>query len=224
MLTAVATLANISAFAQSPDTHGACISTETPSIDGDIPGSTYEWGILGGSEGDDWTLTPTTGTTVTIEWKTPGDYTLWSQETNQWGCIGPKTEIAVTVASFTVLDATTSICSTTQPGESGTPKDVVGITLPTEGSCNATHTYTIDKWIITSIDNIDQVTPGEDNAELNVDLTSADAIENDIYTNETAAPVTLTYHITPYAGTVEGSEFLVSVTVYPQVKAPKIKW
>ncbi len=220
MLTAVAMFAG-SVYAADA-THGACVSTsENPSIGSPISGSTYEWGIEGG-DGSEYTITPTVGTAVTIEWLKTGVFTLWSQETSEHSCIGPKMEIEVTVSSFTALDPTANnICSILEDGTGG---DVIGATLPVDGWCGGVVTQTIDKWIINSIDNVDKVTPASTNAQTSVGLTDKNAIFNDKYTNDNPDIVVLTYHITPYADSVEGTPFKVEVSVYPQVKKPVINW
>ncbi len=204
-------------------THGACVSTsESPSIGSPISGSTYNWGIEGG-DGSEYTITPTEGTTVTIEWLKTGVFTLWSQETNSHSCIGPKMEVEVTVSSFTTGNLGNGICSATQA--TGAAVDVVSVNLPTEASCGGSALSTpIDKWVIESIENIDLVTKGTGNAQIGVELTSPDAIANDSYTNTSDTEVVLTYNITPYIGTVAGSPFTVTVTVYPKVKKPTINW
>lgn len=204
-------------------THGACVSTsENPSIGSPISGSTYEWGIEGG-DGSEYTITPTVGTAVTIEWLKTGVFTLWSQETNAHSCQGPKMEIEVTVSSFTAEDDSNSICSATQAVDAA--KDVVSVNLPTEASCGGSALPTpIDKWVIESITNIGQVTPGAGNATVGAELTDAGAIANDSYTNASDTEVVLTYNITPYIGALAGSPFTVTVTVYPEVKKPTINW
>ncbi|MCQ2369443.1 MAG: hypothetical protein MJ007_03070 [Paludibacteraceae bacterium] len=225
MLTAVAMLTSMSTYAQSPTpTRSACASStpETPSVKNPITGSTYNWGIDNGTEGTDWELTPKEGTGVSVTWLKPGTYTFWSQETSTYNCVGPKYVIDVVVESFTADDpAANNVCSILEDGTGG---DIIGAILPTEGKCGGVVTQTIDKWIITSIDNIDKVTAAGTNAKLNEDLTSSDAISTDKYTNATTDVVELTYHITPYANGTEGAPFEVKASVYPQVKAPEIEW
>ncbi|MCQ2360418.1 MAG: hypothetical protein MJ009_02910 [Paludibacteraceae bacterium] len=205
-------------------THSACVSTsESPSIGSPITGSTYKWGIEGGTSGTDWTLSTDEGTSTTIEWLNAGTFTLWSQETNEHSCIGPKMEIEVTVSSFTTNNLSNGICSTSQA--TGSAVDVVSVNLPTEASCGGSKlSSSIDKWVITSIDNLDKVTAGAGNATVGAELTDAGAIANDSYTNASDTEVVLTYNITPYIGALAGSPFTVTVTVYPEVKKPTINW
>lgn len=225
MLTAVAMLTSVSVYAQSTNpTRNACVSStpETPSVKNPITGSTYKWGFDNGTSGTDWELTPTEGTQVSVTWLKPGTYTFWSQETSEYNCVGPKYLIDVVVSSFTAADpAANNVCSIL---EDGTGDDVIGAILPVDGECGGAITQTIDKWIINSIDNVDKVTPASTNAQIGAELTDKNAISTDKYTNATADVVALTYHITPYAGSIEGTPFKVEVSVYPQVKAPEIEW
>jgi len=201
-------------------TQVVCPSTTAKAyeIDPATPLSTYNWDIDNGTEGTDWSIDTKTGTAVNVIWTTAGDYTFWSQETNQYNCIGPKTTITVTVSPAPVVDpVSNNICSATQK-VAGTTVDVVNLELP-----QAKNAATVGKWDITSVD-LNGVTPAAGNATIPYKTADKDYIKNDAYTNSTTAPVNVVYHVTPYAGECAGDEFTVTVTVYPEVKAPVIKF
>lgn len=197
-----------------------CSST-TPKnyeIDPATEGSVYNWDIIGGEEGTDWSIDSKTGTSVNVVWTTVGDYTFWSQETNKYSCIGPKTQITVTVSPYPIVDpVSNNICSATQ-GLSGTSVDVVDVELP-----QSNNGVEVTMWSITKIDIPSDVTPGEGNTGEG-DKTTSYAIMYDAYTNASADPVDVVYHVTPYAGECPGPEFLITITVYPEVKAPTIRF
>ncbi len=218
MLTAVAMFAGGAYAAEQT----ACVSTtNSPSIDSPASGSIYNWGFDEGSTGTDWTITPndTEGTSVTIEWLKKGNYTLWSQETNAQGCKGPQAKMTISVASFEAITVQPyPICSKTDEQ----PDVVAGIELPTNGKCGSS-SYNIDKWFIKSI-NLNGVTAGFGNKQAEVELTSNTDLANETFKNTTGSAADVVYTIIPYAGSIEGSEFTISLTVYPVLTAPKIIW
>ncbi len=215
IVTLVTSFAATSAFAQA--TQGLCISSFTYEIDPATSGSTYNWGIDDGTEGTDWTISATTGTSTEVDWKVAGTYSLWSQETNSYGCVGPKGYVTVTVSDRPETpNLTNNICSATQ---AGAEVDVVNVTLASGFS----------KFVFKGVVIPSDVTGASGNASLTPgdEVTDVDVIKNDAYTNAGTAPANVVYTFAPYSATcgdVEGAEFTVTVTVYPEVKAPTIKF
>lgn len=215
IVTLVTSFAATSAFAQA--TQGLCISSFTYEIDPATSGSTYNWGIDNGTSGTEWTMSATTGTSTEIDWKVAGTYSLWSQETNSYGCVGPKGYVTVTVSDRPETpNLTNNICSATQ---AGSVVDVVNVTLASGFS----------KFVFKGVVIPSDVTGASGNASLTPgdEVTDVDVIKNDAYTNAGTAPANVVYTFAPYSATcgdVEGAEFTVTVTVYPEVKAPTIKF
>lgn len=215
IVTLVTSFAATSAFAQA--TQGLCISSFTYEIDPATSGSTYNWGIDNGTSGTEWTMSATTGTSTEIDWKVAGTYSLWSQETNSYGCVGPKGYVTVTVSDRPETpNLTNNICSATQ---AGSVVDVVNVTLASGFS----------KFVFKGVVIPSDVTGASGNASLTPgdEVTDVDVIKNDAYTNAGTAPANVVYTFAPYSATcadVEGKEFTVTVTVYPEVKAPTIKF
>lgn len=218
--TVALSLCSLSVYAEEVTVAGTqvlCPSLHNYEIDPATAGSTYNWGVESGTSGTDWKLSATVGTAVNVDWVKPGTYNFWSQETNQYGCQGPKTVIAVTVSPSPVADnQSNNICSTSQA--TGAAIDVVTIDLP-----SAKNGATISKWDITAIDIPVGVTANVGNAGVG-EVTDKTAIANDAYTNTTTGALDVVYHVTPYAGECAGPEFTVTITVYPEVKAPTIKF
>ena len=203
------------AYAQA--TQGLCISSFTYEIDPATPNSTYNWGIDDGTSGTDWTISSTTGTTTEVDWKVAGTYSLWSQETNEYGCVGPKGYVTVTVSDRPETpNLENNICSATQAG--GTV-DVVNLSLASGFS----------KYVFKGLVKGADITAAAGNAVLTAgdEVTDIDIIKNDAYTNAGTAVEDVVYTFAPYSATcgdVEGAEFTVTVHVYPEVKAPTIKF
>lgn len=215
IVTLVTSFAATSAFAQT--TQGLCISSFTYEIDPATSGSTYNWGIDDGTEGTDWTISATAGTSTEVDWKVAGTYNLWSQETNSYGCVGPKGYVTVTVSDRPETpDLTNNICSATQ---AGSVVDVVNVTLASGFS----------KFVFKGVVIPSDVTGASGNASLTPgdEVTDVDVIKNDAYTNAGTAAEDVVYTFAPYSATcgdVEGAEFTVTIHVYPEVKAPTIKF
>lgn len=222
IVTLAMSFAATSAFAQA--TQGLCISSYDYSIDPATASSTYAWGIDDGTSGTDWELTVSdgsaTGDKATVNWLKEGTYNFWSQETSEYGCVGPKGYVTVTVAAKpTTPNLSNNICSATQAGGA---VDKVTLTLASG----------FEKFVFKGLVIPSGVTAGSANASLTVgqeiDGTSElDIIANDAYTNATSAPLDVVYTFAPYSTTcagVEGAEFTVTIHVYPEVKAPTIKF
>ncbi len=218
IVTLVTSFAATSAFAQA--TQGLCISSFTYEIDPATSGSTYNWGIDNGTSGTEWTMSATTGTSTEIDWKVAGTYNLWSQETNSYGCVGPKGYVTVTVSDRpTATPLSNQICSATQ---GATRVDVVTLNLADAGAT---------RYAFKSLTKPEGITPAAGNAVLVADQIiesgDFDIIANDAYTNTTNAPLDVVYTFVPFSATcgdIAGEEFTVTVTVYPEVKAPTIKF
>ena len=60
------------------------------------PGSTFNWTITPGNSGTEWDINGT-GNSVSVDWNTPGVYTLSVVETNATGCQGLPVSVVVTV-------------------------------------------------------------------------------------------------------------------------------
>lgn len=218
IVTLVTSFAATSAFAQA--TQGLCISSFTYEIDPATSGSTYNWGIDNGTSGTEWTMSATTGTSTEIDWKVAGTYSLWSQETNSYGCVGPKGYVTVTVSDRPETpNLTNNICSATQ---AGAEVDVVTLNLASGFSKYVFKGKVVPTGVTEASTNA-SLTPGQE-----IDGTSElGIIANDAFTNTTSAPLDVVYTFAPYSATcgdVEGAEFTVTVTVYPEVKAPTIKF
>lgn len=181
----------------------------------------YEWEV-GGTQGTDRNLTyidNTHKTKAQIQWITaaaaPGR-DLKTREISPDGCVGPWKESKVIVNPKPVVaNQSNNICSDDQAGTSH--PDKVNLSFVTSG------TPTITKWNIKSINVPTGVDAGSGNA-VTGDTTNADAIKNDVYTNTTNAAKNVTYTITPYAGDCAGDDFTVTVTVYPSVSEPTVKF
>lgn len=210
------------AYAQA--TQGLCISSYDYSIDPATASSTYAWGIDNGTSGTDWELTVTDGTATgdkaTVNWLKEGTYDFWSQETSEFGCVGPKGYVTVTVsAKPKTPNLDNSICSVSQGGST---VDKVTLTLAPG----------FEKYVFKGIVIPSGVTAESGNASLTVGqeingTSELGIIANDAYTNVTSAPADVVYTFAPYSATcegVEGDEFTVTIKVYPQVKAPTIKF
>ncbi len=221
IVTLVASFAATSAFAEDP-TQGLCISSFTYEINSPVTDpnpSTYTWGIDDGTSGTDWTMTATEGTSTEVDWKVAGTYRLWSQETNSYGCVGPKGYVTVTVSDRpTATPLSNQICSATQ---GATRVDVVTLNLADAGAT---------RYAFKSLTRPEGITPAAGNAVLVADQIiesgDFDIIANDAYTNTTNAPLDVVYTFVPFSATcgdIAGEEFTVTVTVYPEVKAPTIK-
>lgn len=187
-----------------------CPSTASYNIDPNNPTSTYNWTIIGGVDGTDHVLGNTTGTSNSVDWITPGNYSLTAQETTDKNCKGPIQTVTVTVSEIPEVDPDlTTICST-----NSVQTDAVALTLATTG----TNGSTVDKWDITA-----SVPAGiTGTATDGIGLTSASAIANDTFTNTTAGNLDVVYTVTPYAGVCPGAAYTVTVTVLPDVLAPTI--
>lgn len=198
-------------------TQGLCISSFTYEIDPATSGSTYNWGIDDGTSGTDWTMSATSGTSTEIDWLKAGEYRLWSQETNTYGCVGPKGYVTVTVSDRPETpNLENNICSATQAG--GTV-DVVNLQLASGFS----------KYVFKGLVKGANITAAAGNATLTAgdEVTDIDIIKNDAYTNAGTAAEDVVYTFAPYSATcgdVEGAEFTVTIHVYPEVKAPTIKF
>lgn len=59
-------------------------------------GSTYNWDINPGNSGTEWEISGT-GNSISVDWNTPGVYTLSVIETNGSGCQGLPVSVVVTV-------------------------------------------------------------------------------------------------------------------------------
>lgn len=219
IVTLVMSFAATSAFAQEA-THGLCISKFTYEIDPATSGSTYNWGIEGEGSGTKWTMSATTGTSTEVDWKVAGEYRLWSQETNTYGCVGPKGYVTVTVSDRPETpNLENNICSATQ---AGAEVDVVTLSLASGFSKYVFKGKVVPAGVTEASGNAN-LTPGDE-----IDgTTGLDVIAADAYTNTTAAPANVVYTFAPYSATcgdVEGAEFTVTITVFPAVAAPTIKF
>ncbi|NCC99761.1 MAG: hypothetical protein EOL95_08715 [Bacteroidia bacterium] len=187
-----------------------CPSTANYDINPNNPTSTYDWTLTGGVDNTDYVLGSATGTSNSVQWITPGNYSLTAQETTDKNCKGPIQTVTVTVSEFPIVaDDLTTICST-----NSVQTDVVALNLATTGTNGAT----VNKWDITA-----SVPAGiTGTATTGTGLTSATAIASDTFTNTTSADLDVVYTITPYAGTCPGTPYTVTVKVLPDVLAPTI--
>jgi hypothetical protein len=123
-------------------TQAVCIGNE-PYLVTPTSGSTYLWTITSGSQGTDWRINGT-GATISVDWITPGIYTLSVTETNAQGCRGQEKSVSVTVTTVQVplLTAsvspvcfgTTGVVYTTDPGKSNYVWVVTGGIITTGGT------------------------------------------------------------------------------------------
>lgn len=79
-----------------------CIGIE-PYLVTPASGSVYNWTITGGTPGTDWSMNGA-GSSITVDWKIPGVYTLSVVERNAAGCYGLPREVVVTVVPGTTVD------------------------------------------------------------------------------------------------------------------------
>ena len=79
----------LGAFAVLPSTattQDVCIGSQPYEVTA-VGTDTYLWTITGGTSGTDWTFTgSSTAESTTIDWKTPGTYTLTLRESNTSSC------------------------------------------------------------------------------------------------------------------------------------------
>ncbi|MCQ2350346.1 MAG: hypothetical protein MJ003_00010 [Paludibacteraceae bacterium] len=233
-LISLATLAAMSAFAVSafaqgtdlPDTQGVCQSSKYQYDTDGLTGYTYYWDIQGGTEGTDYTITKSGAgdKTAVVEWINPTpDGTTWTftqQAKSDKGCMGPIKTVNVSVNTFSVTSPTSNMCSDI-PDYSAT----VNVTLPTEGECGGVKTHTVNKWKIVSVVPDANVTGAASNHKANDELTSATDLNTDKFTNAGTTDANVVYTIIPFADNgAQGASFTVTITVYPEVKKPTVKY
>jgi large repetitive protein len=120
-------------------------------------------------------------------------------------CVGTPFTITVTINPQPVVaNMTADVCS-------GEP---ISVGLPTI----STNGLTVDSWDITAV-----VDPGLVVTTLTTGLvTDPNAIFNDVFVNNTAAPLDVTYTITPSAGPCVGQPFTITVTIEPALTTSPI--
>ena len=67
------------------------------------PGSSYNWSIVPGSSGTDWSIHGM-GNAINVDWNSAGVYTLSVSETNTYGCSGVPVSVTVTVNPVPVIN------------------------------------------------------------------------------------------------------------------------
>ncbi len=113
-------------------------------------------------------------------------------------CAGASFTITVTILPAPVVNP---IISTTCSGVAA------GVKLPVLSE----NGLTVDKWDIAAV-----VAPGlTGTATQGLGKTDLNTIAADAFANPTAAPLTVVYTVTPYAGTCKGASFTITVTIYP---------
>jgi hypothetical protein len=140
----------LSQTSQSP-TQSVCPGTE-PYLVSATPGSDYSWSITTGSPGTDWVITGS-GSSISVNWLTPGVYTLAVVETNAQGCQGLPVSVTVTVNTgqvITITPAVNPVCFgtegavyTTEPGMSNYAWVVTG-GIVTGGGTATDNTVTVN--------------------------------------------------------------------------------
>ena len=91
---------------QSP-TQTVCQGTE-PYLVSATAGSGYNWTVTPGSSGTDWSIAGT-GNAISVNWLTPGVYTLSVVETNDEGCQGLPVSVTVTVNAGQAITITPDV-------------------------------------------------------------------------------------------------------------------
>ena len=115
-------------------------------------------------------------------------------------CAGTSFDVIITVDPEPVVAANieATVCS----------DEAIGVDIPILDDSEST----ISSFDITA--DVDDDLTGT--ATTGTDLTDATVISADVFTNLTDAPLTVTYTVTPFDGTCEGSSFDIIITVDPE--------
>lgn len=91
-------------------------------------GSTYNWSIVPGSSGTDWSIHGL-GNSINVDWNSAGTYTLSVIETNSYGCSGVPVTVSVTVNPIPVINDPPD-----QNVNNGTPVNAINFTGSVPGT------------------------------------------------------------------------------------------
>jgi hypothetical protein len=157
-------------------------------------GSTYTWTITPGTVGQDWSINGT-GSSINVDWRVPGVYTLSVAERNSAGCAGEPKQVTVTVSAGASVDPVSNLAFC-----NGAATQAINFTGPVAGT---TYSWT------------------NSNTAIGLAASGTGAIPSFTATNTGTTPISGTITVIPSANGCSGTPMTFTINVNPQ-PAPAI--